>query len=506
MSGSPPPQVPEDPRPTPTGTEPKPVDAPPGLKQRAVSGVLWTAAQKWSVRLSTLAGFVVLGNLLEPREFGVVALAMSVVSLLTTLSDGGFAGYLLQKRVLTGRDASTAFIATTALSVVLALGLVAAAGPLAAALDVPDLRLVLPALAVALVVSGLSVVPTALLQRDLRFKQLAVRTVVAALVSVAAAVGLALAGAGVWALVGQTLVRTVVALVMLAAASDFRPRWVLDRAEMKAMTSYGSKTLLVSLASALRSQGEVFIIGALAGPVVLGYWAVAGRLVSVVVDVFASVVGAVAHPVFARLQDDPARLARALGSSRALSALVLVPGLVLLSLVSEDLVPAVFGEQWTPTTTVAALLALSAVLQSMSNFDRSALMATGHPGAELAVTLVFITMQLGLAVVFADRLELLAAGIGTTMALSIPVRLLVVRRTLRVPLRAFGPSLALLLAGGLAAGAVLLVRVGLGLDGWASVGTTVGVGAVVYLSAVLLVARPVALEAVGMARGIVHRR
>src|SRR3712207_412461 len=147
-------------------------------------------------------------------------------------------------------------------------------------------------------------------------------------------------------------------------------------------------------------MGQHFIIGALAGPVMLGYWTVAGRLVGVVLDVLSSVAGAVAHPVFARLQETPERLARALGKTRAMTALLVVPALVLLSLVSEDVIPAVFGEQWAPTTTVASFLALSSLLLTIGNYDRSALLATGHPGAELAVTTGFMAAQLGLAVAF----------------------------------------------------------------------------------------------------------
>lgn len=476
------------------------------LRRRAVNGVVWTTVEKWSVRLSTLVGFVILGNLLSPLEFGVVALAMTFINFLTTIADAGFATYLVQKRELTRAIMHTAFWTTTAMALALAATLAGIAGPLSRVLDVPELRSVLPALALSLFIAGLSVVPAALLGRELRFKELAVRQIAAVVPSIIVAVALAFAGAGVWALVAQTLVRSVVSSIVLWVSSDYRPRWVFDRSEVGAMTRFGTQSLLINLQIQLRAQGELFIIGALAGAVTLGYWTVAGRLVGVVVDVFSSVVGRVAHPVFARLQDAPDRLARALGSTRALSALVLVPGLVLLALVSEDVVPAVFGEQWTPTTTVASLLALSAVFQSMSNFDRSALMATGHPGAELAVTSAFIVLQLAVAFVFHDRLELLAAGMLVTMALSVPVRLLVVRRLLSVPLSAFRGSLTVLLAGGVSTAAVLGADAALGLDGWRYVVLATGLGAVVYTLAVLVLARPVAAEAVGIARGVLARR
>lgn len=494
---------PVDPTPVPA---PAPAPQGDGLKQRAVTGVLWTAMEKWSVRLSTLVGFIILGNLLSPLEFGIVALATTFISFLTTVADGGFGIYLVQKQRLTATATSTAFFVSSGLGLVLSLGLVALAPPMSRLLDVPELTSVLPALAVALLIAGVSVVPAALMARDMRFKELAMRQMLATIVSVVVAIALAIGGAGVWALVAQTLVRSAVALVVLWATSGFRPRWTFDSGEARAMTSFGGKALAVNLQTQIRSQGELFIIGALAGPVTLGYWTVAGRLVNVVVDVFSSVVGAVAHPVFAKLQEAPERLARALGSTRALTALVLVPALVLLALLSEDVVPAVFGEQWAPTTTVASLLALSALLQTMSNFDRSALLATGHPGAELAVTTTFITIQLALAFVFHSELELLAAGIGLSMGLSIPVRLLVVRRLLGVPLRNALPSAAIFLAGGISAAAVILAAAAFDLQDIAYVVVAVLLGLAVYAAAVVLVARPVVQELVGIVRGVVSRK
>src|SRR5215210_6597490 len=79
-----------------------------GLRQRAVSGVLWTAIQKWSVRVSTLVGFIILGNLLSPLEFGIVALATTFINVLTTVADGGFASYVVQKKELTRASLHTA--------------------------------------------------------------------------------------------------------------------------------------------------------------------------------------------------------------------------------------------------------------------------------------------------------------------------------------------------------------------------------------------------------------
>jgi PST family polysaccharide transporter len=105
---------------------------------------------------SSLLAFVLLGRLLTPQEFGVVALAMAVITVLATLSDAGFTPWLIQRRQLSDTATSTAFWISTALGIVSAAALAALAVPVADAFDSPELRLILPVLAVTLVVTGLS--------------------------------------------------------------------------------------------------------------------------------------------------------------------------------------------------------------------------------------------------------------------------------------------------------------------------------------------------------------
>jgi O-antigen/teichoic acid export membrane protein len=174
-------------------------------------------------------------------------------------------------------------------------------------------------------------VPAALLQRDMRFKELAVRQVLATGLSVVAAVALALAGAGVWALVAQTLVRVGVACVVLWVTSDFRPRPVLSRADAREMLGYGTRSLGVTLGGAARQSGEPFLIGAVLGTVALGYWTVAIRLVSTIVDLCSAAMSSVSGPVFSELQDQPERLARTYGRILSVGAFVLVPVMTAMS-------------------------------------------------------------------------------------------------------------------------------------------------------------------------------
>lgn len=465
------------------------------LRSQAVAGVFWTALQKWSVRISSFLGFLALGRLLSPRDFGVVALASTFIVLMTTLADTGFATYLVQEKELTQESKSTAFYIATGTGVLLfGLGC-ALAFPLAALLHVPELRRVLPVLAVSLVFVGLSSVPVAMLLRDMQFQVLAMRQVIATVLSVITGISLAIAGAGPWALVGQFLVLRVVTTLVLALATEFRPRGGFSRKEARKILAYSGKAMGAHLLFQARDQGEVLLIGAIAGPVPLGIWTVASRLVLVIGDLLGTVLGSVAAPLFARVQSDGARLGRAVAATSGIGTLVLAPALACLALTSHELIPHVFGSQWKPATGVAAILAMRGIFVAMSQLDRSVLLNAGKAGGEFRLIAVLTALHVVLVAVLAGHgVKVLAAGLLIEAVLIAPVRPVLLRRWLNVPLTAYRGLVQVLFATALS-GATVAVALDLLDASGVAVYTVVLVGGLLtYPLFVLLFARPVARE------------
>ena len=476
------------------------------LRRKAAAGVVWTALQKWSVRLSSFVAFLVLGRLLAPSDFGVVALASAFIVLMTTLADAGFATYLVQAKELTPEARNTAFYIATSSGVALFLVGCALAYPLSLLLDVPQLREVLPVLSLSLLFIGLSSVPAALLTRELRFQALAMRQVIATVASVVVAIVTALAGWGVWALVSQFLVLRVVTTVVLWYATDFRPRRGFSRSEARHMLGYSLKAMGAQLLAQGRDQGEVLLIGALAGPVALGLYTIASRLVLVVGDVLGTVLGSVAVPLFARVQSEPARLARAIAGTSGAGMLLLSPVLTVLALLSPQVVPQVFGDKWRGATTVAALLALRGIFLAQSQLDRAVLLNTGRAGSELRLIAMLTTVHVALVAALAGHgIRLLAVALLVEAVLVAPLRPMLVRKLLEVPLSAYAPSLRVGLAtavSGVLTYAALQVT---DAQHAASYGVVLGVGALTYPPLLLAVARGPLHESVAALRLVVRR-
>jgi O-antigen/teichoic acid export membrane protein len=477
------------------------------LRRKAAAGVVWTALQKWSVRLSSFIAFLVLGRLLDPSDFGVVALASAFIVLMTTLADAGFATYLVQAKELSREAQNTAFyIATSSGLALFAVGC-AIAYPLSVALHVSQLRLVLPVLSLSLVFIGLSSVPAAMLTRELRFQALAMRQVIATVASVVVAILAALAGWGVWALVVQYLVLRVVTTAVLWFATDFRPRRGFSRPEARNMLGYSLKAMGAQLLSQGRDQGEVLLIGAIAGPVALGLYTIASRLVLVIGDVLGTVLGSVAVPLFARVQSEPRRLGRAIAGTSGAGMLMLSPVLVTLALLSPQLIPQVFGHQWRGATTVAALLALRGIFVAQSQLDRAVLLNAGRAGAELRLIAVLTTVHVVLVASLAGQgIEVLGVALLAEAVLVAPLRPIYVRRLLGVPLAAYVPGVRVALATGISGLLTFLALRMTHADHVAAYGVVVAVGLLSYPPLVLLIARGPLQESWEALRLVLRRR
>ncbi len=495
-------------RATASGGAPASCAVTPSLRARAASGVLWSGAQMWLVRATTAGAFIVISRQLQPAEFGLVALAMSVIAVLQLLGDSGMATYLIRTPGLGERHRSTAFWTSMLLATLLAGALAALAGPVSALFGEPGLAPVLRWLSLGLVLTGLGSVPSALMRRDMRFKQLALRGTVATLLGSVVAIVLALLGAGVWALVAQNLVRGVVNVAITWSVVHWWPRFLLDRREARAMLTFGSKLLSIDLLLQARTRGEEFVIAGVAGATTLGFWALANRLVKIIQETGSSVVSTVATPAFAKLQDDRPRLFRAYESALYTAGLVMFPAMLLLAVTSTDLVPLLLGEQWAVTSRVAQVVALSAALTVFSQFDRAVFVAVGTLRPEVVMVSVIVALHLGIVVLLLPHgLLWVAVGLLARVVLSLPVRQVVLHRTVGLPLRSSLKAWRVLLAAVVMA---LLVQVSSLLlddaEAWLRVVVALAVAAATYPVALWLVARPVVRSVLADVRGLRRRR
>ncbi len=473
------------------------------LRVAAVGGSMWSAAYRWSARLVSFLTFAVLGRLLDPSEFGVVAIASAVAGYLSILTDFGLHRFVVHMEEMDERQRSTVLWLATGLGVAVGLLQVAAAPAVAGWLHEPSVTLVLQVMAISYPLSALYGVMSGFQKRRLRFRLLAVRGMVAVVVSAGVAIVLAVLGFGVWALVGQVVSYSAVSLLVLWVDDPWVPRLLWSRETFGRAVRYGRPALGAAFMNSVGSQSDTLVIGHRLGTEALGYYSVATRLVQVVLDTMVSIVLTVAFPVLARARDDRVLLAAAYRRAVTQSVLLSAPAIAVVVGLMPDLIDLLFGPKWTAVAGVASLLAISRVLLVPAWFDSALLYAVGRVRIEMWLSVLGAVTVL-LAAVLGSSWGLTGVAIGMLVRslLMWPLLMVVSCRITRQPItpvmvKVVSIWVAAGLAGGLAAltGHFLASPV-------AAIGLGGCVAAIAFLGAALLLARATSsASAAGLARG-----
>lgn len=477
--------------------------APPrSLRAAARVGTRWTALQFGASRLATFLVFLVLARLLTPEDFGIVALATVFVTLLQLLVEGGFSQALIQRANLEPGHVDTVFWTCVVTGVVLAGGLALAAGPIAALYGEPLLADIIPVLAVGLLVSALGSTQSAQLRRALRFGPLAARAIISNIVAGTTGIVLAVAGAGVWALVAQYLVLNVMQTALLWIVAVSRPGLRVSRRHFADVFGFSRNSLGNSLLQFANNRSDDFFVGAFLGAGPLGFYTVGHRLLTTLNDVINQALLGVAFPVFARVQHDASRLRNAYCTVLKIGAVLALPGSLFFTVAATEVVEVVFGTRWLPAAPVMAVLAIAGALQTSISITDSCLNACGRPQVVFRNRLLGAVVQI-VAFAVAAPFGLLwvawALVAKTYLLAPLPVWSLVRSGVIDVRswLRSFATPLlatAVMLAAVAGVRIALLPHSGPGLR----LGAMTVVAVLVYIAALALLDRPVLRELLGV--------
>jgi O-antigen/teichoic acid export membrane protein len=409
--------------------------------------------------LSLVISFT-LAAMLGPRVYGVVAMATLYIMFVELVQRQGMSAAVIQRKRLDPEHQDTAFWLVLGLSLMMAAASVGGAGWWAAANDLPELRPVLVALSLLVPIQGLIIVPDALLRRRMEFRRLALRTLVAVAAGGLAGIGGALAGWGVWALVAQQLATGLASVVVLWSVSGWRPRARFSRRAARDLTGFSTGSFLSSVAVFVNNRADAVLVGLFFGPVVVGIYRLAGRLVEMLLSATVRPVQSLSLPELSPHQDDRPEFARRLARLMRLSATVALPALGLLAGVAEPLV-AVLGPEWSAAAPALRILCVVGAVRVVVALNGPMLQAVGSPFVQAAVSWLAAAASAatfaGTGLALADRSPAAqVVGIATAAALFYGVvigglHVFLVRRYTDLSLRAAVAAHAGPLGAGLAA-------------------------------------------------------
>ncbi|MBR0697925.1 lipopolysaccharide biosynthesis protein [Bradyrhizobium lablabi] len=459
---------------------------------RAIRGVFWSGVNSIIPSLVGFLVFLVTSRYLGPGEFGVVALAGSLVALLGVLLPTGFAEAIVQRSSVDDIHLDSTFWVASACALVAYAVLVVCSGPFSRMLGSEWIAVLLPVAGLRLFADAAGIVPQAIITRRMSFELIAGRTLLATLVSAALTVGLLVAGYGVWALLTAQLSSSVTAALAAMWGAGWRPKFRIGLDALKSLARYGAFSSGTRAMQALTTQADPAIVGLYLGPHQAGIYAFSRNLFLMILNVLATPIGTVAHPMFSAIQENVDRVRKGFLLATFLSSALSFPVFIGFAMVADLAVPVIFGSRWVDTVEPIRLYCGLGMMACIGVIQGSLINSRGHAHwwfyYQLAAGIVTLVILL-LMSKFGVTTLLTAVLVGTVARW--PVAVIKTSRLLSEPvseyLRVFvGPAGAcVVMVACIAATRYLLPE----LPPVFALGVNIAVGAASYLGAMLVIAR-----------------
>jgi O-antigen/teichoic acid export membrane protein len=213
------------------------------LKSQTIKSVGWSAIERFSVQLVQFVISIILARLVTPSEYGLIAMLSIFIIIANSFVESGFSNALIQKANSTEIDFSTVFYFNIAISIIVYFIVFLSSSYIASFYKEPILELICKWMGLGLIIQGFSVVQIAKLTANMDFKTQAKASLISVIISGIVGVFLAYYGYGVWALLVQTLLNSLLNTIFLWFFTKWIPQLILSWYSLKELFSFGSKLL-----------------------------------------------------------------------------------------------------------------------------------------------------------------------------------------------------------------------------------------------------------------------
>jgi PST family polysaccharide transporter/lipopolysaccharide exporter len=368
------------------------------LASRSVRSGIWLAATTIGDRLLSLVSLFILARLLGPAEFGLIGVALIVLSALQSFSRLGLLDALVQRpEANVDRYFDTALVLTTARGVAMAAIMIVAA-PYVSQLFGQPVTDIVRVLALAPLLGGLQSPAVAYFRKELEGHKRLVLIAGTALVRDGVSIALALATGSVWALVAGQVAAAFARTVASYLLTDYRPTLSFDLQDARDLVGFGKWVTAYSVINYIVREIDDIAVGILLDATALGLYRVTYRVGTLPVFEVTNVVADVMFPAYSKLQGDRAAVGRAfLRAFRATTALTLPAG-VGVALIAPSFVAVALGPAWLDSVPLLQAIALYAAVVDVTRLFVPVWTAMGRPDLTVRTTVVRAAV-LGLSIV-----------------------------------------------------------------------------------------------------------
>ena len=368
------------------------------LKEKASTGMMWTAFQKYTTMGIQFISGIILARLLTPYDYGCIGMLAIFMTLAETFVDSGFGSALIQKKQPTQTDYSTIFYWNICVSVLMYLILFLSAPSIARFYEIPLLCKVLRVQGVVVVINALAIIQASQLRKSFNFRYLSLITITASVVSLGITIYMAYNGFGVWALVAQNIIIASITCVSYWIFVKWRPSFVFSVKSFKELFSFGVYLFFIQLINRFGQQLQGLLIGKAYNPVTMGYYSKANSTERLASQSISQIMTQVTFPLYSEVQDDKKMLGNMIRRLTMTLSYITFPLLFILLLLAKPLFLILYSERWIPCVPYFQVLCLAGLAFCLISVNSQSINAIGKSRLMFIWTLIRRCVGIGFVV------------------------------------------------------------------------------------------------------------
>ena len=336
-----------------------------GIKKRTISGIKWNGLASGINQGFSIVFGIMLARLLPPWVFGMIAMIRVFTGFANVITNSGFAQALIQRKEIEEDHKHSMFWFNLAIGIFLFLIIFFCAEPIANFYNEPRLLPLVQILSLQFPLIGSHLVHKALLQKELKFKQIAFINIGSAFISGGVSLVLAFYKYGVWALVWGSMASIVFRTIGTWVASDYLPKFKWNGSKIKSLLGFGAYAFGNQSLNYWTKRVDNLLVGKLLGSAPLGIYAKAYQFLLRPINSIKGQVANVAFPTFSMIQDRVSELKG--GYNKASQILILLLGPIMLGVLglSERFVYSLLGQRWAGMIPLLEIFCVVGVIASI---------------------------------------------------------------------------------------------------------------------------------------------
>lgn len=346
--------------------------------KRIVFNLIWRFAERTGAQIITFLVTLVIARILEPEDYGIIALIMVFISILQVFVDSGLGNALIQKKNADDLDFSTVFFTNIVFCLCLYLLMFFMAPLIARFYGNESLVLYIRVLSIIILISGVKNVQQAYVSRNMLFKKFFFSTLGGTIISCAIGIIMAVKGFGVWALISQQLLNLSIDTLILWLTVKWRPKLEFSFIRLKELFSFGSKLLISALIYTVEDNIRQLIIGKVYAPSELAQYNRGKQIPSIVITNINSSIDSVLLPAMSREQDNSIRVKEMTRRAIKVSTYVIAPLMIGLVFTAETFVKLILTDKWLPSVFFLRIFCITFIFYPIHTANLNAIKSLGR--------------------------------------------------------------------------------------------------------------------------------